>query len=236
MNYLQLHNAVLDRLREERITASTIGSDPYYNSIGAHINDAKEQVEQAWQWSMLRQDDTIPIVQGQTLVELPDSYDNQYVIKRITCYESGTNNVASVLRWRSDDQVWYYNLPNTVQQNVPQYYASVYPAAANGNQRIEIFQPPSRAFDLRVNSWHTSDTLESDTDLLKVPSLPVYTLATALASRERGETGAINTGELFGIAQSALSDAIAYDSARYPEELDWVGGNDRAFNTNVRTA
>jgi hypothetical protein len=235
MTFLELHNAVLDRLREQRIGAPQVGSDPYYNSIGAHINDAKEQVEQAWQWSMLRQDDTVSLVPGQTLVELPNSYDNEYVIHRATCYESGTNKVASVLQWRSDNQLWYYNLPNTVQRNVPQYFASVYPAAANGNQRIEIFQPPSRAFDLVIHNWHTSDTLEAADDQLKVPSLPVYSLATALASRERGETGAINTGELFMIAEKNLSNAIAYDTSRYPEELDWTAGQ-IPHNSNVRTA
>ena len=235
MTYLDLMNNVLDRLREERITAGQLDSNPYFRSIGAHVNDAKRQVENAWQWSMLRFDESVPLVQGQTLVELPESADNNYVIHRITCYEKGTTDVASVLRWRSDDRVWYNNLSNNVQQNTPAYYASIYPGAPNGNQRIEIFQPCDREYDLLVHGWRNQAPLEAEDDILQVPSFPVYSLATALASRERGETGAINTGELFSIAQSALSDAIAYDSARYPEELDWYA-NDREFNSNVRTA
>mgnify|MGYP001823452941 CR=1 FL=1 len=232
MNYLDLTNRVLDRLREERASSGTLDSDPYFRSIGAHVNDAKEQVENAWQWSMLRQDDTVAVTPGQTVVELPDSYDNNYVIKRITV-ENLDGTTAGFLRWVTDTRLWYNNL-GTVQQNVPAWYASRYPAA-NGNQVIEIFQPPNDDYNLVIHSWHNQDSLTAATDLLKVPSLPVYSLATALASRERGETGAINTGELFAIAQSHLSDAIAYDSARYPDELDWYAV-DREHNTNVRTA
>ena len=233
MTYLDIMNKVLDRLREERVSAGTLDSNPYFRSIGAHVNDAKEEVENAWQWSMLRQDDVVPVVQGQTVVELPDSADNNYVIHRITVLNSTSGVTEGWLRWVSDDRLWYNNLGD-VQQNIPAWYASRYPAA-NGNQVIEIFQPPREEFNLVINSWHNQDSLTAADDVLKVPSLPVYSLATALASRERGETGAINTGELFMQAQKHLSDSIAYDSARYPEELDWWS-QDRLNNTNVRTA
>jgi hypothetical protein len=232
MNYLDLTNRVLDRLREERATEDTLDSNPYFRSIGAHVNDAKEQVENAWQWSMLRQDDVVPVVQGQTEVELPNSADNNYVIHRITA-ENTDGTTANILRWVSDTRVWYSSL-GTVKENVPSWYATGL-AAANGNQTIQIFQPPNDDYNLVIRSWRNQDPLTAATDILKVPSLPVFSLATALASRERGETGAINTGELFAIAQSNLSDAIAYDSARIPEELDWYASH-MLYNTNVKTA
>ena len=232
MNYLDLTNRVLDRLREERASSGTLDSDPYFRSIGAHINDAKEQVENAWQWSMLRQDEAVAIVPGQNTVELPNSYDNNYVIKRITLTDID-GNYGGFLKWISDDRMWYYTV-GAPDRNKPSVYATGTPAA-NGNQTINILQPSDDDYFLIINSWHNQDPLTAADDLLKVPSLPVYSLATALASRERGETGAINTGELFAIAQSHLSDAIAYDSARYPEELDWYA-QDRLFNTNVRRA
>jgi len=240
MNYLDLTNRVLDRLREERATESTLDSNPYFRSIGAHINDAKEQVENAWQWTQLRQVDEIPV--ALTTVALPDSLDNNYVIQRILVKETGC-----WLRWVSDDRMayWKSNAANTaIPEGSPGYYATGYPvpesnannnAGTTGLQTIEIYPKPDQAYTLEVTSWHNQDPLTAATDVLKVPSLPVYSLATALASRERGETGAINTGELFAIAQSNLSDAIAYDSARMPEELDWYASH-MNYNTNVKTA
>jgi hypothetical protein len=61
MTYLELINSVLVRLREDTITASQVNSDPYYRSIGAWVNDAKDRVEDAWQWTALRGTDVVPL-------------------------------------------------------------------------------------------------------------------------------------------------------------------------------
>jgi len=61
----------------------------------------------------------------------------------------------------------------------------------------------------------------ADTDVLTVPSTPVIQLATAMAARERGETGGASAAELFAIADSTLADAIAMDAALHPEETIW---------------
>ena len=52
-----------------------------------------------------------------------------------------------------------------------------------------------------------------------MPSQPVIHLAVALLARERGETGGTSTAEYFGIADRYLSDAIAIDAAKHPEEM-----------------
>ena len=49
--------------------------------------------------------------------------------------------------------------------------------------------------------------------------MPIVHLAYAYAARERGETGGRTAGELLSNAQLYLSDAIALDSAKNPEEL-----------------
>jgi hypothetical protein len=49
--------------------------------------------------------------------------------------------------------------------------------------------------------------------------MPVIHLAVALAARERGETGGTSTAEYFKMADTYLSDAIAQDAGRHPEEL-----------------
>jgi len=64
--------------------------------------------------------------------------------------------------------------------------------------------------------------LSNDTDVIRVPTLPVIHLAHAMATRERGESGAQSTPELFYTAERTLADAIALDATRHPEELEFV--------------
>jgi len=49
--------------------------------------------------------------------------------------------------------------------------------------------------------------------------MPVIHLTVALLARERGETGGTSTAEYFTIANQYLSDAIAIDAAKHPEEM-----------------
>jgi hypothetical protein len=53
MTYLNLMNNVLRRLREEEVT--TVNESTYSKMVGDFINDAKTTVEQAADWSALRE-------------------------------------------------------------------------------------------------------------------------------------------------------------------------------------
>ena len=55
-----------------------------------------------------------------------------------------------------------------------------------------------------------------------IPSSPVIQLATALGARERGETGGTSAAELFSLSGRTLSDAVALDAAKHPEETIWT--------------
>ena len=52
MTYIDLVNNVLRRLRET--TVRTVSSNTYSALIGDLVNDAKDLVESAWDWSSLR--------------------------------------------------------------------------------------------------------------------------------------------------------------------------------------
>ena len=68
MTYLNLVNNVMKRLREAEVT--TVTQNTYSTMMGEFVNDAKEFVEDAWDWAGLRK--TIP-THSQTLV-LKTSY------------------------------------------------------------------------------------------------------------------------------------------------------------------
>ena len=52
MTYLQLVNKVLVRLRENEV--STVSENNYSKLIGEYVNDAKRDVQNAWDWTGLR--------------------------------------------------------------------------------------------------------------------------------------------------------------------------------------
>ena len=78
---------------------------------------------------------------------------------------------------------------------------------------------PDDAYNVRFVMVRRQAELTNDSDDLLVPSKPVIHLAVALLARERGETGGTSTAEYFAIADKYLSDAIAIDAAKHPEEM-----------------
>ncbi len=76
-------------------------------------------------------------------------------------------------------------------------------------------------YQVRFNVVLRTADFTLDEDKLTIPSSPVVQIATALAARERGETGGTSAAELFSIADRTLSDAIAFDAAQHPEETIW---------------
>lgn len=252
MTYLELINNVLIRLRENTISEQELvaNNDPYIRFLGSAVNDAKDRVEDAWQWGALRGTDNIsldPALPSVILpdVELPDSADNDYIIKRILSYPNQTGaasfvGVRSNLRWTNVDRIRQrYANPTAAGSGTPSEFA-VTGTAANGNIKITLWPFPTNSggqgdYWLEADRVHHQAALTDGSTTLLVPSLPVYTLATALASRERGEVGGTPTSELFVIADRHLGDSIAQDSALYANELDWWADTD-LHNTNVRFA
>ena len=88
----------------------------------------------------------------------------------------------------------------------------------DGDTLIDVYPKPDGVYSLRFNCALRNGDLSADTDTIKIPSMPVVHLAVAFASRERGETGGTSSAEYFSMANKYLSDAIAMDAARHPEE------------------
>ena len=52
MTYLQLVNSVLRRLREDEV--SSVSQNAYSKLVGELVNEAKQTIEQTWDWTALR--------------------------------------------------------------------------------------------------------------------------------------------------------------------------------------
>jgi len=209
MTYLDLVNNVLRRLREDTVTAVT--NDTYSTMVGDFVNDAKEMVESAWDWSALRTRLTISTTADDYTYSLTGTGDKGRVLNAI--------NDTSILEMQYQTQNWFDNqfFIQNAASGAPEYF-TYNGVDANGDAQIDIYPKPDGVYSLKVKAVIRNTALTDNLDTLKIPSQPVIHLAVALLARERGETGGTSTPEYFAIADKYLSDAIALDAQRHPEE------------------
>jgi len=209
MTYKDLVNNVLRRLRETEV--SSVQTNSYSKLIGDLVNDAKDLVENSWDWSALRTTLTITTTSGVFNYSLTGSQNN---IKELNVLND-TSNLPMIYQTNN----WFdsqFLLGNPVS-GAPVYY-TYNGVDTDGDTLIDIYPKPDGVYSLRFNCALRNGDLSADTDTIKIPAMPVMHLAVAFAARERGETGGTSTQEYFAMANKYLSDAIAMDAARHPEE------------------
>lgn len=212
MTYLELVNNVLRRMREEEVASVT--STTYSKMVGDFVNDAKKIVEAAWDWSGLRTTLTITTTADIFNYVLTGSQNRIKALNVI----NDTDNVFMEYRpatWFDDK---YLN--QDPASGSPTYY-TYNGVDSSGDSQIDIYPKPDGVYTIRFNCILRNDDLSADTDNLVIPAMPVIHLAIALLARERGETGGTSAPEYFGIADKYLSDAIALDAQKHPDETIW---------------
>lgn len=210
MTYLNLMNNVLRRLREEEATSVT--STTYVKMVGDFINDAKKLVEEATDWSALRNTLVVTTAASDNSYSLTGSSDNVKVMSVL----NDTKNCFMNYQTKDwfNEQIYLVN----ESEGAPLYY-TYNGLDANGDTQVLVNPKPDGVYSLRFNVVKRQADLSTNTDVILVPSQPVIHYAVALLARERGETGGTSTAEYFSIADKYLSDAIAIDAAKHPEEM-----------------
>jgi hypothetical protein len=212
MTYLQLVNSVLRRLREDEVTS--VSQNSYSKLIGEFVNDSKRTVEDAYDWTALRD----------TLTVSTDATAFNYTLvgsgNRMKILDVANDTSNFFLQYRTSH--WMNNafLISDAPTGTPQFY-SFNGVDANGDNGVDLYPKPDGVYQVRFNAVLRTDDYTVDTDNMLIPSSPVVQLATALGARERGETGGTSAAELFALADRTLADAIAFDAAQHPEETIW---------------
>ena len=209
MTYLNLVNNVLRRIREKEVTS--VQSTSYSKLIGDIVNDAKDLVENSWDWSALRTTLTITTTAGVFNYALTGSQNS---IKELNVLNDTSNVVMQYQTSNWFDEAYLISDPVS---GSPKYY-TYNGVNANGDTLVDLHPKPDGVYSLRFNCALRNPDLSADEDTLKIPAMPVVHYAVALAARERGETGGTSTAEYFQMANKYLSDAIAQDAGRHPEE------------------
>ena len=210
MTYLNLMNNVLRRLREEE--TSSVTSTTYVKMVGDFINDAKTLVGQAADWSALRETITISTTASDNTYSLTGGGDNIKVMSML----NDTQNCF--MEYQTKDWFNEQLYISSAAEGTPQYF-TYNGLDSSGDTQILVGPTPDGVYSIRVDTVKRQADLSVNTDELLIPAMPVIHLAVALLARERGETGGTSTAEYFTIANQYLSDAIAIDAAKHPEEM-----------------
>lgn len=211
--YLQLVNDVLVRLRES--TVSSVSENEYSSLIGKLVNDAKREVEDAWDWDELKTTITVSTVASTYNYALTGA-GSRFRIEEVI---NDTNDWFVVSRPSS---FMTENLLLNPQPTAgsPQYYA-INGADSNGDIKVDLFPIPDAVYSIKFDGYAPSAELSNDTDTILVPKNPVIALAWAKAIEERGEDGGINVSSQYAVAKQSLADHIAIQAGRRPTDTIW---------------
>ena len=210
--YKQLVNNILIRLREREV--SSITENSYSKLIALFVHDAKELVESAWNWSHIRSTITVPTEAGVHTYALTGFGDKSVVL------DVTNGSTRGFMTYQTAH--WFNNtfLNSTLATGSPQYY-SFNGVNSAGDTIVDVYPIPTGVEQLSFNVVKRSHDLELDDDPVTVPYLPLQALAYAMALEERGEDGGTSAMSAKVLANNFLSDAIALDASKHPEDLIW---------------
>ena len=213
MTYLELVNDVLVRLRET--TVSTVTETSYSSLIGKFVNDAKRQIEDAFAWNVLGTTITLSTVSGTYSYALTGSGQKFQVLDVL--------NVTSNLRMRNVDFATMNRYQNfsTPVNGIPAYYAF---DGVDGSYdtKVTIYPRPDGVYSIPFSLTVPQATLSSDSTVVAVPDVLIVQNAYARALVERGEDGGLSSSEAYSLYKAMLSDYIALEGTRYPENQEFI--------------
>ena len=214
MTFLELINDVLIRLRETQVSTNTETS--YSTLIGKFVNDAKRQVEDAFSWNVLSTDITVTTVAATYQYALTGAGQKFQVLDAINSTANiGMTNISFVEMNR------FQNFAITPAATIPSMYAFE-GVNGSGDTKVTLYPRPDAVYSLRFSLVVPQATLAADGTAVLVPDVLVAQNAYARALTERGEDGGISSSEAYQLYRTMLSDYIALEGTRYPENQEFV--------------
>ena len=213
MTFLELVNDVLIRMREPTVT--TVALNSYSTLIGKFVNDAKRQVEDSFSWNALGQTITVTTAASTSSYSLTGAGQKFQVMDVInTTSNVGLINISFV------DMNRKLNFTPLVN-SIPTEFAF---DGVDGsyNTKVNLYPIPDGVYTIKFALTVPQATLASDATVVLVPDVLVVQNAYARALVERGEDGGLSSSEAYQLYKSMLSDYIALEGTRYPENQEFV--------------
>ena len=213
MTYLELVNDVLVRLREPTVT--TVALNSYSTLIGKFVNDAKRQIEDAFSWNVLGKTITVTTAASTSSYSLTGAGQKFQVMDVINITSNvGLTNISFV------DMNRKLNFTPLANQ-IPTEFAF---DGVDGSYdtKVNLYPIPDGVYTIKFALTVPQATLASDATVVLVPDVLVAQNAYSRALIERGEDGGLSSSDAYSLYKSMLSDYIALEGTRYPENQEFV--------------
>jgi len=213
MTYLELVNDVLVRLRETAV--STVSETSYSSLIGKFVNDAKRQIEDAYAWNVLGTTITLSTTSSTYSYALTGAGQKFQVIDVI----NATSNIGMKnIDFASMNRKQNFSTPVS---GIPSEYAF---DGVDGSYdtKVTLYPRPDGVYSIPFSLTVPQATLSSDSTVVAVADTLVAQNAYARALVERGEDGGLTSSEAYQLYKAMLSDYIALEGTRYPENQEFV--------------
>ena len=194
---LTIVNDVLRRLREEQV--SSVSSTDYSKLIGAFVNDAKEELEDMWFWTVNETEIDVSILGDSSTREydLTETNDRSFLIRAQydhtpMAYDVTSSENAQLMDIPLKDLRSFRNTSRSIDDTLAQpINFALKPDTDGRGWSIELQQASSSARTWRTY-WYAPQTelvydgTDDNTEVL-LPRRPIVLLALYYAQYERGE-------------------------------------------------
>jgi hypothetical protein len=229
---LTLLNKLLRGLRQDQLGSAT-ATAKYHLLLVQYLNEAKEEVEEAWEWQSLRQTLTATLSAGTAEYDLTaagaadiDTNDRSKILYEAGFHgssrESGSRGFGSLpCVWDVTDQ-GEYRLAEVSWEKMEQLHFTddddrqdpTYFAIRNdgSNLKLKVWPLPADTRTLKLRLYIPDAEIgdsDLDTTTVTAPNRAVWSLALWKANAERGEEIAQPGGFAEMTYRKALSDSIA---------------------------
>lgn len=213
MNFLALVNEVLIRLREQQV--DSVNLTEYSTLIGRFVNEAKREVEDAHNWSVLYKNINVTATNPTVTYTLGNSNNRTRIDY---CYNSTKKWYLQNLN--RIEMASMADINYTPSTNDVIYY-SIDGRNSNGNIKIKVYPIPISTQTLTFKCIVPQNDLTANTDVMNVPKEPVILNAYLRAISERGE----DNGRLSDMQSAqytrSLQDHIAIDKNYNDSDTLW---------------
>lgn len=222
--YLSVVNSVLRRLREREVTS--VNDNAYARLIGTFVNDAKREVEDAWNWTHLKSTIQVTTVPGAFRYELNGSGRRFRLLTDHLNRPSVFNDTEDVFLRQSPSTRWMSLQLNhdDVTENQPEWF-EFNGVSSDGDIVVDFYPIPDKAYSINFDMIIPQDDFAvdgtDDSTVIACPVQPITFGAWSRAIYERGEDEGYLSDLAFRDAKNALADAISWDNNNSSDEMNW---------------
>lgn len=212
--FVQAVNKVLIRLRESTVT--DYNDTDYSTLISTFVNDAKREVEDAWDWTALRTTKTVTTAAGDFDYTITGAGDRFTVL---SVWNDSTNQKYFLYPIGHKEIKLLLGIDNADSSQPTRYYFQG--EDASNDPTVLLWPIPDGVYSIEFNLVVPQTDLSTSSTVISVPEAPVVLGAYAKALEERGEDMGITAQSAQMDYQRALARAIMQDAEKTPGEVDW---------------